>query len=293
MSISHLDLGGRGSVDIVDAQLHLSLELGAEEIIAAMDALGIRSVVLDELWGRNANGHGTPCIEFADVGYRPLSPLAQAAALRYPDRFSYLQRIRRDDPQLAAWVAVLASSPGCRSLRVVVWDAQEREALVSGGYDELLGLAQSNALPIGVLGSDMGNLLQGAAGRFPDLQFVVDHCGWIRSEAQWSEVRALAAHSNVWFKWSHAGRSFGRSAEPEKDVQHAFLQALDAFGPDRVLWAADVTHEETNAPWGRLLSFVQDNPALSQGDKEWVLGRTARQLFKWDAAPTVPSSAAT
>lgn len=293
MSTSHLDLGGRGSGDIVDAQLHLSLELGAEEIIAAMDALGIRSVVLDELWGRNANGHGTPCVEFAGGGYRPLSPLAQAAALRYPDRFSYLQRIRRDDPQLAALVSVLASSPGCRSLRIVVWDGQEREALVSGGYDELLGLAQSHALPISVLGGDMGSLLQDAAGRFPDLQFVVDHCGWIRSEAQWAEVRALAAHRNVWFKWSHAGRSFGRSAEPEQGVQRAFLQALEAFGPDRMLWAGDVTHEETNAPWGRLLSFVQDNAALSQGDKEWVLGKTARQLFKWAAAPLVSDSAVT
>lgn len=286
MSTSHQDLGGRGSADIVDAQLHLTLTLGAEAIVAAMDALGIRSVVLDELWGRNERGHGTPCVEFADGGYRPLSPLAQAAALRYPDRFSYLQRVRRGDPQLAAWVPVLASSPGCRSLRIVVWDAQERDALTAGGYDALLGLAQANALPISVLGADMGNLLRDAVARFPDLQFVVDHCGWVKSEAQWADVRALATHRNVWFKWSHAGRSFGRSAQPEQGVQRAFLQALEAFGPDRVLWAGDVTHEETDAPWGRLLSFVQDNPALSQGDKEWVLGKTARRLFKWGAVPT-------
>ncbi len=278
------DLGGRGSADIVDAQLHLSLELGADEIIAAMDALGIRSVVLDELWDRNAKGQGTPCREFDDGGYRPLSPLAQAAALRYPDRFSYLQRIRRHDPQLGALLKVLADSPGCRSVRIVVWEPQEREALMAGGYDELFGLVQSAALPISVLGGDMGVLLRDAVVRFPDLQFVIDHCGWVKSEAQWSDVRALAQHRNVWFKWSHAQRSFGRCDDPAQGVQRAFLQAIDAFGADRVLWAGDVTHEESNAPWGRLLSFVQDNPALSQGDKDWVLGKTARRLLRWEPA---------
>lgn len=277
------DLGGRGSVDIVDAQLHLSLELGAEEIISAMDALGIRSVVLDELWGRNEKGQGTPCVSFADGSYRPLSPLAQAAALRYPERFSYLQRIRRHDPQLDALLKVLADSPGCRSVRIVVWEQQECEALMTGGYDKLFSLVQSAGLPISVLGGEMGTLLRTAVTRFPDLQFVIDHCGWVRSEAQWADIRALAKHKNVWFKWSHAQRSFGRSGDPVQGVQRAFLQALEAFGPDRVLWAGDVTHEESNLTWGRLLSFVQDNQELSLGDKEWVLGKTARRLFRWES----------
>lgn len=275
------DLGGRGSADIVDAQLHLSLELGAEEIIAAMDALGIRSVVLDELWGRNEKGQSTPCVEFEDGGFRPLSPLAQAASLRYPERFSYLQRIRRHDPQLGALLKVLADSPGCRSVRIVVWESQECEALLAGGYDELFALVEAAALPISVLGRDMGILLRDAVARFPNLQFVIDHCGWVKSQAQWADVRALAKHRNIWLKWSHAYRSFGRCDDPEQAVQRAFLQAVDAFGPDRVLWAGDVTHEESNVSWSRLLSFVQDNPALSQGDKEWVLGKTARRLFQW------------
>lgn len=276
---------GRGAVDIVDAQLHLSLDVGADAVLAAMDALGIESVVLDELWGRNANGNGTPCVEFADGSDRPLSPCAQAAALQHPGRFSFLQRVRRQDPQLAAWMAVLASSPGCRAVRVVARAPQERQALAEGGYDALLGLAQRHALPICVLTGGAGAVLRSVAARCPDLQFVIDHCGWVRSPEQWDDVLALARQPNTWLKWSHAHRSFGRAGDAAANVQRAFEQALGAFGAERVLWAGDATHEESQATWAQLLAFVQDNPALSQGDKEWVLGRTARRVFRWDAAP--------
>ena len=128
-------------MDIVDAQLHLSLSPETDGIIAAMDALGIAGVVLDEVWGRNENDHATPCVEFAGGAYRPLSPCAQTAALRYPDRFSIVQRITRRDPQLAALITMLASSPGCRSLRVVIGSRLERDSFATGAYDELLGLA--------------------------------------------------------------------------------------------------------------------------------------------------------
>jgi hypothetical protein len=281
MVTSRYNLSGRGSMDILDAQLHLSLELGIDETIAAMDALGIRSVVLDEVWGRSDKGYSMPCIEFDNGAYRPVSPYAQAAALRFPHRFSYLQRLHRGDPELAAWIAVLSSSRGCCAVRVVLFEPNERAAFLSGDYDVLLGLAQSHELPICICAVDMGNLLSSAVSRFPDLQFVIDHAGWIKGEQQWADVLALARHPNMWLKWAHASRAFGRSADGAEKTQIAFVQAIDAFGPDRVMWAGDVTHEESTASWSQLLAFVHDNPALSLRDKEWVLGKTARRVFRW------------
>ncbi len=270
-------------MDIVDAQLHLSLTPGADGIIAAMGALGIAGVVFDELWGRNDKDQGTPCVEFPDGAYRPLSPCAQTAALRYPDQCSFLQRITRRDPQLPALIPILASSPGCRSLRVVIGSRQEREAFGAGAYDGLLGLAQAQGLPISVLSKDVGALLQGAAPRFPDLQFVIDHCGWSKTEQEWSDMLELSRHANTCLKWSHASRAFGQSDQPGEGIQRAFLRAIDAFGVERMLWASDTSHEESGATWGQLLSFVRDNPALSEGDKEWVLGKTARRIFRWNS----------
>ena len=284
MSTMHTSgLAGRSALDIVDAQLHMSLALGADEAIVAMDALGIAGVMLDELWGRNELDHGIPCIEFGDGAYRPLSPYAQAAAIRYPDRFSFLQRITRRDPQLAQWIPLLATLPGCRSLRIDMHDPKERQIYATGGYDTLLGLARAHALPLSVLALDSGALLASAALRFPDLNFIIDHCGWVKTTAQWDEVLALARQPNCWLKWSHANRSFRNFPEAPQATQREFTRALQAFGPERVLWAADVSHEESKASWRDLLAFVVDNPALSEGDRQWVLGRAARRVFRWPA----------
>ena len=40
-------------MEIVDAQLHLNLLLGADAALAAMDALGIAAVLVDEYWRRS------------------------------------------------------------------------------------------------------------------------------------------------------------------------------------------------------------------------------------------------
>lgn len=277
-------------MDIVDAQLHLGLSPDADGLLVAMGALGVSSVVLDEVWGRNAQDHATPCVEFGEGAYRPLSPGAQMASLRYPDRFSFLQRVTRRDPQLAALIPVLASSPGCRSLRVVLGSRDERDAFASGGYDTMLGLAQEHGLPISFLSKDTGDLLSSAVKRFPDLPFVIDHCGWGKSGQAWSRVLELAHLGNTYLKWSHAHRAFGQSNKPGESIQCEFQRAIDAFGVERMLWASDVTHEETGATWNDLLSFVRDNPAVSAGDKEWILAKTARRIFRWGLPALDPVS---
>ena len=112
-------IADRGDVDIVDAQIHLAPQPGADGLLSAMDALGVRAAMLDELWGRNELDHGIPCIELGDGVYRPLSPLAQGAAVAHPRRFCFLQRVTRRDPALTGLVPMLAATPGCRALRIV------------------------------------------------------------------------------------------------------------------------------------------------------------------------------
>lgn len=276
-------IADRGELDIVDAQLHLSPSPGLDSVTTAMDALGIRSVLLDELWGRNEQDHVTPCIEFGGGAYRPLSPLAQAAALQDPNRFAWLQRITRRDPGLNSLIPQLASAPGCRALRLVIFEKDECVLFAGGGYDEVLSLAQEHGLALCLLARDVASLLQAVAPRFPRLQFVVDHCGWVRRQKHWDDVLALARLDNTWLKWSHFHRAFGDGEVNAQGVQGAFQQALGAFGAQRMLWAGDITHEETSATWAQLLTFVQLNPAASDADKEWLLGRTARAVFRWPA----------
>lgn len=268
--------------DVVDAQVHLTLKLDETRLLAAMDALGIAGVVLDEFWGIADQSQGMPCEPLPGGSFRPLSPYAQAATLRYPDRFSYLQRIEPRDPQLAAVMDLLSSSRGCRAVRLLLRGRPERAAFGDGGFDNVLGLAQAHQLPICVLGADMASLPTVAA-RFPELPIVLDHCGWPRKPEHWEAVLRAGALPTAHLKWSHAARAFSGSDDPSQAAQREFLRALDAFGVERVMWAGDVTEEESGASWADLLGFVRDNPKLSDGDKEWVLARTARSVFRWPA----------
>lgn len=271
--------------DVVDAQVHLTLDMDERRILDSMDALGIRSVLLDEFWYITDQLQGMPCAPLPGGGFRPLSPYAQAAALRRPDRFSYTQRVERRDPELPAVMRLLAASPGCRSLRLLLLTSEQRTAFGAGGYDEVLSHAQSSALPVSVLGVDVATL-PAVTGRFPQLQIVLDHAGWPRSPQHWEQILQTGALPTVFLKWSHPSRAFGGGGgNPADSIQREFLRALEAFGVERVLWASDITQDESGASWAELLGFVRDNPALSVGDKEWVLSRTARSLFGWDAPP--------
>jgi L-fuconolactonase len=274
---------GRGTVDIVDAQVHLMPGQDAEATLAAMDALGIRSAILDEFWGFDANGRALPHAVLDNGSRRPLSPNALAASLQQPGRYSYLQRIVRDDPQLPMLIAMLAGAPGCRSLRIALLDEDERSRFAAGEWDDALRLAQQHEFPVSVLTQDAGLLLPRAMERFDGLKFVVDHCGWCSTPAQWEDVLRLAPLPGAILKWSHAQRAFRRFPDPEASRQREFLRAIETFGAQRVLWASDVSHEESAATWSELLSFIRDNPGLSEDDRAWVLGRTARRVYRWDA----------
>ena len=273
----------RDSLDIVDAQIHLSPHMHLGEVLAAMDVLGIQGAVIDEFWGMNDQMQALPCAVLPGGGYRPLSPLAQAAALLHPQRFSYFQRVDRHDPELAAVFAMLGAAPGARAVRLEVREPAERKAMAEGGYAGLLELAQEYALPVCVHGRDTGAMLRAAVARHPQVRFVLDHCGWPRSAQQWNEVLALGANRNVWLKWSHAHRAFASGPYPFAGLHAELARAIDAFGIERVVWASDFTHERSGCTWSDLLHYCRDAAALSGGDREWLLGKGARTLFRWEA----------
>jgi predicted TIM-barrel fold metal-dependent hydrolase len=209
--------------------------------------------------------------------------MALTAVLQHPSRFSFIQRVTRDDPQLTQLIPVLASTPGCRSLRISVLTEDERVRFAAGEWDQVMQLAQQYELPLSVMIQDAGTFLPRVARQFDSLKLIVDHCGWVRTPEQWQQVLELARLPNTYLKWSHARRCFRRHTEPEVAMQREFVRAVEAYGASRMLWASDASYEESGATWSELLSFVRDNPALSDGDRAWILGGTARKIFRWKA----------
>lgn len=276
-------------MDIVDAQVHVFYTLQLSETLAVMDALGIQSVMIDEFWAYSADRKSAMPNAILPGGVpRPLSPQAQAAALQHPERFSYLQRVNRRDPQLGELFAILGSSPGCRSIRIDTRDEAERAAMEGGAYDPLLSYAQQYGLAVSILGRETATAMRGPLERFPGVNFVLDHCGSPQSLAQWDEILALGSFSNCTLKWSHGHHFFNAGAYPYPGLQAQLARALDSFGKERVIWASDFTHNRAGATWAELLFYLRETTALSQGDKEWLFGRAARRVYRWPA-PAVPA----
>jgi L-fuconolactonase len=272
-------------VDIVDAQVHVFHKHTEAQAIAAMDALGINSVVIDEVWTFEADETITPCRKFPNGAKRALTPLSQAATLKFPNRFSLLQRVGRDDPDLATLLAVLSATPGCRAVRIDGRDRSEQQALSDGGYDDLLRLARRYGFPVFILmvGPDVAATTRTISRRFSDVQFILDHCGRPASPRQWEEILSLGECPNLAMKWCHPHHYFDAGPYPFAGLREQLARAMASFGVHRMMWASDITADRSGVPWSDLLYTIRDDPSLSMSEKAWVLGRTARTILKWDA----------
>jgi predicted TIM-barrel fold metal-dependent hydrolase len=274
-------------MDIVDAQVHVFYAMGEQGTLAVMQALGIQGLVIDELWRHTAEGASWPFRDFGKGVRRFMTPQAQAAALRHPDRFALLQRITRHDPDLPSLFSVLGDTPGCRAVRINLRAREERQAFRDGGYDALLGLAQRHGLAVCLLihGRDVVEVLRKTIARFPDVRFVLDHLGNPKAPEQWDDVLTLSALKNLWLKWCHGHHFFEAGPYPYPGLQKELARALDAYGAQRMAWASDFTHDRGGQTWGDLFYYVRESSLLSEGDKEWLLGRSAREVFNWPLAP--------
>jgi predicted TIM-barrel fold metal-dependent hydrolase len=138
-------------------------------------------------------------------------------------------------------------------------------------------------------------LLAPYARRFPRLNIIVDHCGMpstrygVAGEAAaqgaryFDTVLALAEHPNVALKWSHAQERFGVTDYPFAGLRPLLRRALEAFGPERVVWASD--HTVLPFAWAQLLDSLRDDPELTMAEKAWLLGGALRRLLDWPKPP--------
>jgi predicted TIM-barrel fold metal-dependent hydrolase len=271
-------------VDIVDAQVHAN-QLGIESTLAIMDALGIQGVVVDEYSATSEDGTVHPGYRLANGAFRAIGPNAEAAALRYPQRFAFLMRVDPLDPGMEGWIETLVTAPGFKALRAAALSPADGAMFETGGYDRLLKAARAHQLPVFVTCPRRVTHLAQYAERFPDVQFVIDHCGAAfdapRGGATIDDAVAMARYPNVAYKWAHAPSFLSTAPYPFADLNPKLRRAVDAFGAERIMWASDYTESRRWANWGETLFSIRDSPALSEDEKSWILGRTARRVLDW------------
>lgn len=295
-------------MDIVDSQVHLGPGR-ASELVAALDALGIGSVLIDEWW------MGTPGHPYYEVGeggmaQRTTSPTSELACWQYPGRFSYLVRVDPRDPELNAVVRLAADNPHVRALRVSPgMNRAETSDFAKGGFDEIFALASEHGLPVFVQIAGHADLLERIVTKYPDSRIIICHCGMPPGAKLWpifaqmedlpdsmdfwrsvgetpldqafDKVLQAARWPQVALKWAHAPVMFDAAGYPNLAARPFLRKALDAFGAERVMWASDISANQTGESWAELIFAITENPEVSASEREWVMGKTARKWLNW------------
>jgi predicted TIM-barrel fold metal-dependent hydrolase len=264
-------------MDIIDGQVHLN-HLGLDACVAAMDAVGIDAAIIDQF--------PATATVLPGGAVRCSYDASEAAVRRFPSRFAYVARIDPVDPEMERLVAELRTHPGRLGIRV---DQPSAEALAGDGYAALFRAATESDIPAWIVLPGRLAELRPHVEAFPDLQFIVDHAGmpenWQRTGsdrfAPLSALIELARYPNVAVKWGHMTKMSARPF-PYHDVLAQLRRVIDAFGAERVMWESDWTQCRGHETLAEMLFSLRVASVLTDSEKEWILGRSAEALMRWD-----------
>jgi predicted TIM-barrel fold metal-dependent hydrolase len=302
--------------EIIDAQVHLN-QLGPDwqtasidSVIATgiqvMDAVGIDRVLIGEAHGFDSKFRPLGQ-ELPNGAIRSAFPFSERAVDLHPGRFTYHVVIDFTDPELDRLTAEVQTRPGANSMRIVpVPQTGAVDSLEHGEFSALFAAAERYQVPVFAWVPGRAHLLLPYIQRFPNLQFIVDHCGvgvaplrvgelpvtmetsLTRSRddrlAELMRVCEMAQYPNVALKWCHAPGLLSEEDYPYRDVMPLLRQAIDAFGVERIMWASDYTiaRDQNANSWPQCLYYLLDSDQLSKTEKEWILGGSARKVLNWN-----------
>lgn len=123
--------------------------------------------------------------------------------------------------------------------------------------------------------------------QFPDTPVVIDHLARIGADGtiRDADVRALcdlAVYKKVYVKVS-AFYALGKKQAPYTDLAPLIQRVFESYGPKRLMWASDAPFQVENGHrYQPSVSLIKEGlPFLSAEDKDWILGKTAEEVFFW------------
>ena len=126
------------------------------------------------------------------------------------------------------------------------------------------------------------------ACQFPDMPIILDHCGYVSPDLYPPEptvdaVLEMARYPNVYAKLSFLGAASSGSF-PCEDVHWMVRRIVDAFGPERCTYGSNFPTAQYNQTlsYAETLRLFSEAIDLTDVEQEWILGRTAHNLWRWD-----------
>jgi L-fuconolactonase len=261
--------------------LHGPAEVTGDQMVAAMDAVGVDGAVLVS--------------PFSMYGYDASYALEVYAA--HPDRFGLVKPVDPNDPTVADTIADWAAIKGTIGIRIMMRDNVSTDP-ADPGINRVLAAAARHSLAVNLL--CWGRLEQAGqlAARNPNTRIVIDHLGLQQpfeppappqAWADLPKVLALAAHANIAIKISGAC-TLSQEPFPHKDIWDPLGRIFDAFGFDRCMWGTDWTRAVALLTYEQGVEAFRVTDRLSDGDRAALMGETLTQVYNW--SPTRPEAAA-
>jgi L-fuconolactonase len=267
-------------MEIVDAQIHAT-HRGLEQAVAIMDALGVNAAVLDD-W--------PPTRQKLESGINRYSyPFAEEAVKRFPERFAYVVRFDPNDPEIDDLMGQVRKTRNCLCARIA--SGLDFKVMRDAGHGRVLAAASKHGVPVMIYPGDQHETLTSYVRSYDKIQFIIDHVGMGvdraslpgQLESTIEQLLTYAKYPNVAVKWGHAPR-LSRMPFPYPDLLTQLRRVIDAFGVKRLMWASDFTVTTDNHTYGESLFCIRCSDLLSDNDKEWVLGRSIREILGWPRA---------
>jgi predicted TIM-barrel fold metal-dependent hydrolase len=232
--------------------------------------------------------HGVERTVLVHVIYYRWDNRYTAHALKtYPDKFMAVCRVNPEDPAAPDHLSYWTEEHQFHGVRLSPAVDASGDWFAGPLMDPLFRRAVELGVPMLILTRpsrlpDLAALLE----RHPDLDVVIDHMADVTldDQAGIQNLLDLARYPRVHVKVSHTW-SISKQGYPWRDAQALVERVVQAYGARRAMWGTDWPMCLQHADYGRTLSVVRDEMGfLSPEEREWVLGKTALQLWPFDGA---------
>jgi len=252
--------------------LHGPAEVTGDQMVAAMDAVGVDGAVLVSPFSM----------------YRYDANYAIAVHAAHPSRFRLVKPVDTTDPAVADTIADWASTNGTVGIRIMLRDEVSADP-ADPGINRALAAAARHSLPVNLM--CWGRLEQAAqlAARNPNARLVIDHLGLqqpfeppppAHPWADLPKVLALAAYPNVAIKISGAC-TLSHQPFPYNDVWDPLGRIFDAFGFNRCLWGTDWTRAVKLLTYQQGVEAFRVTDRLSDSDRAALMGGSLARVYNW------------
>jgi predicted TIM-barrel fold metal-dependent hydrolase len=252
--------------------LHGPAEVTGDQMVAAMDAVGVDGAVLVSPFSM----------------YRYDASYALQVYAAHPGRFRLVKPVDSTDPAVADTIAEWAATEGTVGIRIMLRDEVSTDP-ADPGLNRVLAAAAQHSLPVNLL--CWGRLEQTAqlAARNSNTQLVIDHLGLqqpfeppppTEPFADLPKVLALAARDNIAIKISGAC-TLSHEPFPYKDIWGPLGRIFDAFGFDRCMWGTDWTRAVALLTYEQGVEAFRVTDRLSESDRAALMGETLQRVYDW------------